>query len=239
MRIPKALLSATLLAALGIGCASPRYVGSIGRDDVYSNRGFGLLVNLKAGGVMSRWDALDPSNLKEVPPGLRPARVREPLDLDGDGLLQVTEATVVYRPTLRLVARTSSVARIDLDVQILGSNNATVPLDALIGLDIKELAAGDEAAIAKAFGSIKRVELAGEVAGRVVEVQTKSEGLVRLLVADVPNFVSEEGQRRRHIVRLQLSAKTLSDEMRADFDHVVSGLMVAPRGAPLSKDEKW
>ncbi len=234
-----ALVAAGLLAVLSIGCASPRYVGSIGRDDVYSNRGFGLLVNLKAGGVMSRWDALDPSNLEEVPPRLRPKRVREPLDLDGDGLLQVTEATVTYRPTLRLVSRTSSVAKMDLDVQILGSNNASVPLDALVGLDIKRLAGANEVAVAESFGAITRVSLAGEVAGRVVEIQTEGGQQVRLLVADVSDFVGEEGQTRRHIIRLELSAKALNDEMRADFDHVVSGLMVAPRGAPLSKDEKW
>lgn len=242
MRAPHLIVSASLLALLSAACASPRYIGSIGRNNSYSNRGFGVTVDLNAGGVLSRWQALDPSDLKDVPPAVRPQRVREPLDLDGDGMLQVTEATVFYRPALRLVSRTSSVATLELDVEILGSNNARVPLDAIVGLDLKRLAGSSTQAVALGFSSITRRTLPPNVAARVAEVRTQGEGgpmQVRLLVADVPNFVGEERLKRRHIVRLTLKAPTIDDAMRADFDHVVSGLLVAPTGAPLSKDEQW
>ncbi len=242
MHTRRALLLASLLASTVAACASPRYVGSIGRNNTYSNRGFGVTVDLNSGGVLSRWQALDPSDLKDVPLAVQPKRVREPLDLDGDGYLQITEATVLYRPALRLIARTSSVATMDLDVQILGSNNATVPLDALVGLDLKRYAGSSTAAVSQGFASIERTELTGGVKARIAQVKAHAEAgqpSLQLLVADVPNFVSEEGLPRRHIVRLVLRAPTLTEQMRQDFKHVVAGLLVAPKGAPLSKDEQW
>lgn len=230
------------LLLLGAACASPRYVGSIGRNDVYSNRGFGVLVDLSKGGVLSRWTAIDPSDMDAVPVAQRPRRVREPLDLDGDGLLQVTEATVYYDPSLRLVSKTSSVAKMDLEVQILGENNETVPIDGLLGLELKRRAGTSSTAQAAAFASIERRRLTGDVDARVAEVRTRIDGAprtVRLLLADVPDFLAEEGQTRRHIVRLELTAAELDAQMREDFDTVVAGMLLAPKGARTTTQEKW
>lgn len=236
-------LVATLLACAALaGCASPRYVGSIGRDQVYSNRGFGVLARLTQGDLLSRWKPVDPADMAEIPPGLRPARVREQLDVNGDGQLDVSETVVFYRPTLRLLSRTSSVARMDLEVELLGQNNARIPLDAIVGIDLKRLAGTSTSARDAAFAHIQRRVLSGEIQARVAETETTEGGahrVVRRLVADVPEFRTEEGQTRRHIVRLTLWDDALDDQDRADFDRVVEGLVLAPQGGPTGTGERW
>ena len=230
------------LGAALSGCAGPRYVGSIGRDQVYANRGFGVLARLAQGDLLSRWKPADPADLDELPPALRPQRVREQLDVNGDGQLELTETVVFYRPTLRLLSRTSSVARMDLDVQLLGRNNAHVPLDAIIGLDLKRMAGTSTGARDAAFAHIERRVLTGDVQARVAEVATESGGArrqVRLLVADVPEFRTEEGQVRRQVVRLALWDTALDAQDRADFDRVVSGLVLAPQGGVAGTGETW
>jgi hypothetical protein len=231
-----------LLAVALAGCASPRYVGSIGRDQVYANRGFGVLARLTQGDLLSRWAPADPDDLDAIPPALRPQRVREQLDVNGDGQLDVTETVVFYRPSLRLLSRTSSVAHMDLEVQLLGRNNAKVPLDAVMGLDLKRLAGTSTGARDAAFAHIERRTLTGEVEARVAEIRSVEAGArrwARLLVADVPEFRTEEGQTRRHIVRLTLWDTDLSDQDRADFDRVVQGLVLAPQGGPPGTGERW
>src|SRR5687767_421469 len=118
-RFPYRLILLTAVA----GCTSPRYIGSIGRDGTYSNRGYGLAIRLDAGGLGERWDPIDPTNTDRVPNRMRPKQATGPIDVDGDGLLQLTERTKHMEPTLRLLSRTSSVARIDVDVIILGGKN--------------------------------------------------------------------------------------------------------------------
>lgn len=236
--LPHRLILAGLALSALSACASPRYVGSIGRNDVYSNRGFGVLVDLSKGGVLARWRAIDPDNATDVPARVRPKRVRAPLDLDGDGLLEVSEATVFYEPTLRLVSKTSSVAKMDLEVQILGKNNLSAPLVGILGAALNRYTETSSAARKQAFSSIQMVEIAGTPEARVAEVKTPPRA-ARLMIADVPDFVAEEKQTRRHVVRFTLTAPEIDDQMRADFDALVSGMVLAPKGAAESNRERW
>lgn len=225
---------AGLLLALGLSaCASPRYIGTLGRGDIYANRGYGVVANLSQGGLTDRWTVVDPSDLEQIAPADRPARVRGQIDLNGNGLLELPETIVFYEPTLRLLSKTSSTARIDLDVQILGENNFAIPLDALVALDLKA-AATSSAARDAAFAAIER-RTVGEAQARVVELDARTDRgprRLRLAIVDVPDFETETKTVRRQIVRVRLTAPALDDAMRADLGHLLDGLLVARRGKP-------
>ena len=184
-----------LILAL-IGCTSPRYLGSIGRDGTYSNRGYGLAVRLSSNGLSERWDPIDPSELDRVPKSMRPKEKGGPLDVDGNGVLTVTERTQHTEPTLRILSRTSSVARIDVDVMILGGNNMTAPIDALMALELKTRAGTSSTSVGGAIAGMQRRTVVPDFDTRVAELDTGT-GFQRIALIDHGDFLAEEGIRRR------------------------------------------
>ena len=233
-RLPHRLIALLLLS----GCTSPRYVGSIGRDGTYSNRGYGVAVRLSAGGLPERWDAIDPTEADRVPRSMRPAEETGPLDVDGDGLLQFTERTEHLTPTLRLLSRTSSVARIDVDVMILGGKNKTAPLDALMALQLKARAGTSTSAVGDAIANMKRRKVTPNFAARVAELERPTV-FWRIALIDHDDFLAEEGIRRRQIVKVVLYAPRKSEAMIRDHERVLDALILNRRGSKETLREQW
>src|SRR5688572_7728107 len=116
-RIPHCLMLAS--AALVVpACVNDRYVGSVGRDGAYVNRGYGFSVLLQKDALNERWEIAGADD-----PGFD-----SPIDVDGDGLIEIDETRRIRRPLLRLWSKTSS-ASMSIDVAILGKNNAKTSLD--------------------------------------------------------------------------------------------------------------
>lgn len=219
------------------GCTTPRYIGSIGRDGTYSNRGYGLAIRLSSNGLAERWDPIDPADTKRAPKAMRPKKKTGPIDVDGDGVLRFTERTQYLTPTLRLLSRTSSVARIDVDVMILGGNNKTAPLDALMALELKTRA-GTSNAVGDAITGMKRRRVSNLFDARVAELETPK-GFERIALIDHGNFLAEEGIRRRQLVKAVLSAKKRSDALVTDHERLLDGVILNTRGSGATKREQW
>ena len=228
-----------LLLLLLVGCTSPRYVGSIGRDGTYSNRGYGLAIRLSANGLGERWDPIDPSDPDRVPKSLRPKMRNGPIDVDGDGFLQFTERQQHLDPALRLLSRTSSVARIDVDVLILGGVNKTAPIDALMALELKDRAGTSTTAVSGAIPKIRRRKVAPNFDARVAEILTPK-GFQRIALIDHEEFRGEEGITRRQLVKVVLSGvKTKVEGLAQDHERLLDGLILNTRGSTETVREQW
>lgn len=214
------------------GCGTSRYVGSVGPSGVYGNLGYGLTLNLQAGELSARWKLVSPDAPEEAPPGASPEALNAPLDLDGDGELEGRETMRHLRPTLRLIARSSSVAavRLDVDVVILGGAEAERPLDE----------------VARAA----RVELAGAPTGEDAWTELRvapsfharalSGPGFRLAVIDQVGFQGEAAATpRRHSVRVLLVAPEVTPALAADFELVLGALSLASQAGPVSRQDKW
>jgi hypothetical protein len=221
-----------------VGCTSPRYVGSIGRDGTYSNRGYGIAIRLSANGLAERWDPIDPTATDRVPKNLRPKEKNGPLDVDGDGFLRLTERTQHLTPALRLLSRTSSVARIDVDVLILGGNNKTAPIDALMALELKHRAGTSTASVGGAITSMKRRKVAPDFDARVAEIRTPT-GFERIALIDHGDFRAEEGLTRRQVVKVVLSARRKNEMLVADHERLLDGVILNRRGSSETVREQW
>jgi hypothetical protein len=227
-----------LLISLLAGCTSPRYVGSIGRDGTYSNRGYGLAIRLDVNGLGERWDAIDPTEREKVPKSVRPKRKTDPIDVDGDGLLSLTERQEHMVPTLRLLSRTSSTARIDIDVLILGGANKTAPIDALVALELKQRVGTSTAGVGEAITKMIRRTVAPDFDARVAEISS-SKGYYRIALIDHGDFLAEEGIKRRQMIKVLLSAKRRSDPMVEDHDKLLDAVILNRRGSSTSVREQW
>lgn len=231
-------LSLGLLTALG--CTTPRYVGSVGRDGSYANRGFGLLV--RTGPLLPRWKALDPGRPDEAPPAHRFVLSEAPLDLNGDGFIELGETRKYAQPTLRLISRTSTTTVIDINVEILGGNASGAPLDAwVIGSLKSSNIKTSTAATDQAVATLSRLEVSGRPA-RVFEVGAFREGSRRVLrraLIDQSDFLSEEGARRRQVVAVDLWADVMTDSLRADHDTLLKSMVLAARGGRSTTQETW
>jgi hypothetical protein len=237
------------LALLGaLGCATDRYVGVIGRDGTYANRGYGLLVPLYPEKLQARWSVVDPSDHLDVPPRLRPRRLDEALDVDGDGRLAVTERARYQRPTLRLYSKTSSTAVLDVDVRILGGKNATHPLedhfqalvDGLAGTATSTLATSTAT---RAEGAVRTVKVAPGRTGLLTEVRgpdPRGPGRLDYRVALIDqSLIAEEGRSRRQLIRVELRAARLDDALRADFDRLLARMIAAEQADEPSRRETF
>ncbi len=229
-------LALTVAALAASGCASSRYVGSIGPSGVYGNLGYGLTLNLQAGELSARWQVIDPEALHTAPAADRPGELNAPLDVDGDGELEPRETTRHLRPTLRLLARSSSAAgaRIDVDVVILGGPEATRPLEEVADAALRELLGP-----ATEPGEWAAARVAPSFHARVTSGRAGA-GEYRLAVIDQAGFQGEAAaQPRRQSVRVLLVAPTLPDALRRDFDRVLSALSLAAQGGPVGRQDKW
>ncbi len=233
-RVPYRLTLLLLLAA----CGSPRYVGSIGRDGTYSNRGYGLAIRLEADGLGERWEAIDPSAADRAPRGVRPKVDNSPLDIDGDGILTLTERQQHYVPTLRLLSRTSSVARIDVDVMILGGKNRKVPIDAVMALDLKARAGTSSAAVDRAIEGMQRTKIASSFDARVAELVTPRR-FTRVAVIDQGDLLAEQSLKRRQIVKVVLTAARRTDALVADHDRLLDAVILNRRSSSETVREQW
>ena len=223
---------AVLLLLGSTACVSSRYVGSVGRDRSFVNRGFGFMVRLAHDSLSERFDAVVAENRKRYPAAIRPREVEAPLDLDGDGFLDVTETTRHFLPALRLISRTSTAVRIDVDVQILSKKNASAPLDQIAMADLmKSMTSTTSTTTADAL----EARLVGTGFSAVVyEVEGK-----RVALIDQPKFVAEEGIERRQLVRVTLVAPKIDDAWRREHESVLSALILNQRGSIESTKEEW
>lgn len=234
-------LAAGVVAALALqACASDRYVGSIGRDLTYSNRGYGVALALDRGGLTERWNVVDPADVDAAPEALRPFVRDEPIDLDGDGFVDLGETTRFHTPMLRLWSKTSTGAELSIDVTIFGQNNTLVPLEGLLLLELQKAGAS-----AKAEGTLVSTSSVAIASGndvRIGEIETTVGGLPRvrrIALVDQPIFQTEHETFRRQVVRVELVAPALTDALRRDHELLLRGLFLARRGAEPDPRQKW
>jgi hypothetical protein len=227
-----------LLVGLLASCATDRYVGSIGRELIYSNRGYGFTARLATEGFDQRWAPIDPRAPEGVAVTLRPQLLDEPIDLDGDGELSMSETVRRYRPMLRLVSKTSSAARIDVDVVIVGGKNSAAPLDSLLELRRQELGGERQ-------GAPERIRVAPEFDGLLATNGPTMDPLVsqalasRVALIDQPGFGAEGSKARRQVVEVTLRAPRLDPELIADQDRFLRSILLNHQGGPESAQEKW
>lgn len=241
-------LTALAIAAglLISGCASDRYVGSVGARGAYGNRGYGLALDLRRGNLDARWQVIDPRSPGEHDPALVPAMLDVPIDLNGDGTLSMDETTRHHRPTVRLLARTAStsstatsstavvIPRIDLDVAILGGAAAARPLELVTRQAAAELV-GAQATV----GEPTKRTVAPDYQARITEGST-GDGQFMLAVIDQPDFyATESAATRRQVVRVLLLAPQLTPPLREDFRTLLGAITLNARGAPTTSQEQW
>ena len=222
---------------IGVGaCATSRYVGSVGRDGTYANRGYGFALRLH--GLSQRWTLLDPAKLPLTPtPGL-PVPSRGPLDFDADGMLSVGESALHFDPVVRLESRTSTGARVDLRVEILSGPAKDATLDRLLSRALKVWTRTPAASRQRAFLNATPVKLAGRP-GRVTTATT-ARWRHHLAVIDQGQVISEERIRRRQLVTVHVYAPIPApDHLRQDFDAVLRALILSRNTAPESVRERW
>lgn len=244
-------MTAVAVALFAAGCGSQRYIGSIGRDRTYSNRGFGFALRLAPGGLEERWLAIDPMAPSEVPASLRPKRIHSRLDLDGNGELRFDEAVDHFSPTFRLVSRTSTTARMDLDVLVVARRYKKASLDAIAAGQIRKLGQLTPDELDQAMASAKRRRIAPDFAALVLEVPdcrprtepataTPPQSLAcRAAFVDQPGLVAERGVARRQIIRVILVAPALNDVLRRDQDQLLRNLVLSRRGSEEKPADLW
>ncbi|MBI4820331.1 MAG: hypothetical protein HY791_28960 [Deltaproteobacteria bacterium] len=204
-------------------CATDRYVGSLGSDLVWANRGYGLVLPLSE--LAPRWIVVDPQDPSAVPPALRPLVAEDAIDLDGDGKTSFSESTRRLVPALRLVSRTSTAT---LDV--------IVSLSPVRGGPTLELVATSEL-IRRGFDA-RSVERASE-AGRLELRAKTADRSARVIAIDQPELVAEEGRVRRQVITFVLEAHELDEPSVADQDLASRALILSAEAAPLSEGESW
>lgn len=219
--------------ALLAGCTSPRYVGSIGRDRTFVNRGYGFLLRLDHAGLSERFDAITAENLTAFPPRVRSKLAESPVDLDGDGFLDPTETTRHLEPALRLVSRTSTAVTIDITVQII-PKRVTESLDSMLQRE-------QELRVPQGFTPRGGVELAIRTStvtpGFVAKTYEGPDAIVTVI--DQADFRAEEGLTRRQFVRVTTNAPRITDAWREEHDHVLRALILNRRGSFETTQEQW
>ncbi len=236
-------LRALLLLTLGFGCVSPRYIGSIGRDRTYSNRGYGLAVRLTEGGLIERWAPVEPDRLHRAPSRARPLSLSDPIDLDGDGRLDLTERTQRQRPVLRLLHRAKPSAWLDLDVKILGGPERGASLDAVVASQIRPMVGTSSSALSQALNGVKTVKVQDQQGGafeaRVAELTSKDGRFARLAVIDQRRFRAEEGILRRQIVKVTLWTKSKDEALNKDHALFMRSVLLTRAGGRATTKENW
>ncbi|MFO0724866.1 MAG: hypothetical protein U1E65_13885 [Myxococcota bacterium] len=224
-------------AALGSGCASARYVGSISPSGMYANLGYGFAVELSHEGLMSRWAAIDPAKLEEAPAGSRPEVVDAPLDTDGNGVLEGAEMSHFLRPTLRLLALTSSTSSaasakisMDVDAVILGGVEADDPLQKIAASAVRELVGGEPP-------QFEDRRVGPDFPAFVGEGHTADGGEYKIAIVDHARFAGEYDIVRRQSLRILLRAPKITTELRRDFIWLLEAITLSHQAGPLSRQE--
>lgn len=223
---------------LALGCATPRYLGTLSGGTTYVNRGYGLVLPLT--GLTARWWIFDPEHPDQGPSGLAPKRKDDRIDLDADGMLLLDELTSRYEPALRLLSRTSTAARIDIAAEILSEPAASrVTLRGLLHSEIRTRAADAEAA-RKAIEGEEALSLAFGRPALVTTIERiRDGGAERLALIDQPGFVAEEGVVRRQLIRVRLVGPSLRPDWVEDHRRLVESLLAAPKAGAETRRERW
>lgn len=243
---PQALsVAAGVIAIAASGCASDRYVGAIGADHTYGNRGYGIAIRLGDSGSAStleaRWRTIDPRRIDDEPDPTRPTACDEPIDLDGNGVLEAKETTHLLRPMLRLVSKTSTGTAMSIDVNILGKNNAKVGLEALLLNELQQLTS-TSSATEGSIVSTSSVALPMGNPVRIAEINTTYHGrprAFRVALADQGDVTAEDGFVRRQIVRIVLATQKLTDELRRDHELLLGRLFLGRQTGELLRGDHW
>ncbi len=237
-QLPHRLSLALALSLSASACASSRYVGSISPSGLYANLGYGFTVELSHQGLMSRWNVLDPSRLDDAPPSDRPEVVDAPLDTDGNGVLDGAEMSHFHRPTLRMLALSSSTsssslpsARMDVDVVILGGVSASTPLGEVAASALKELTGEAEHPVweeRKVASTWNALVAEGRAGGKAYKIA----------VIDHPSFAGEYDIQRRQSMRVLLVADQITTALRRDFIYLLEAITLSRQGGRLSRSEQ-
>lgn len=234
------LFAFALLAALASGCAGSRYLGSLGRNGVYSNRGYGMTVDTATAGVSTRFVVIDPTDLEAAPQALRPRLEKGLLDLNGDGKLGLGEDVGSFTlPTLRLYRDGGGApVLIDVDVQIVGGEDAKRTLNVLFERELERLR---PVRTSTRTPRVVRDAFARHPAfTEELTVSTKDGARdLRLTLLDGGYFAAEGGGFRRQVVKVLMVAERITQELRADYQRLVSGILMARAQPPPSAKERW
>lgn len=238
--MPRPLVALVLLSALASGCAGTRYLGSIGRSGVYSNRGYGMTVDTATAGVSSRFVAIDPLDLEAAPLALRPRLEKGLLDINGDGKLGLGEDVGRFTvPALRLyVEGAEPRVHIDVDVQIMGGADAGRTLNVLFERELDRLR--PVMTSTRALRVVRDAFARHPAFTEELSVTTKDGPReLRLTLMDGGYFAAEEGGFRRQVVKVLMVAGRITTDLRADYQRLVSGILMARSGPPPTTRERW
>jgi hypothetical protein len=236
------VLLALLASVLASACISDRYVGSIGRDGTYSNRGYGFAVLLLLDGLDKRWTAIDPAFPQHAPDDLMQEIRDEPIDLDGNGELDMGETTRFLVPTLRFVSTsTPSEAEMYVDVAIIGGTAKDAPLDSLLIHELRRLARTSTSADHIVSTSTKET-VSSSFDARIAEARAPEAAggkMYRVAVVDQNEFVAEQGVKRRQLIRVVLAAPELNAQLREDHNKVLRALVLNRKAGAETTQERW
>jgi hypothetical protein len=243
MRELMRIFTVSMVGLLAAGCVSDRYVGSVGPGGLYANRGYGFALRLHDSGLDSRWLLIDPANVDAAPRNRRPIVHDEPIDLDGNGNLDIGETTRYFTPTLRLLSKTSTYAEITLDVGIVHPKNKKSPIEDFVIPEVRELAH-----TSSITGPLEARVVSDTWETRVAETppvlvmtahNVRQPMAYRLALIDQNDFVAEENIKRRQIVRVVLRAPEITPTLRDDFDQFLRALILNRVAGETTNQERW
>jgi len=198
---------------------------------MYANRGYGIVVQLNNGDLLSRWEYIDPRKIDIYKESVRPSLTQETIDLNGDGTLHHDEVIVQWKPNFRLVHKDDASTRIDLGVDILGGRNKSADFGAYVRATVK-----NEFGVDTSQGDWKAVRLGPDF--RAYSARLKKNGLL-LAAIDQGNFSAEEGAVRRQIVWARLKSLELTAEEEKDFGSFLRSLLLNSKAGRQTTREKY
>lgn len=209
------------MVALGVACfacATPRYLSRQTRDGSFVHPGFGLYIHL---GPDAPWRLVRDQD-PDVPWTLWPQRVDGALDLDGDGRLETEEVTSREAPTARLVSRTSTAVRVDVQVEIAEPARAGVSVERMV----RALQARGDPALHR-----RTVTEGWETwVGLCPECPEPENRLIAMV--DHSSFVAEAG-RRRQLVTFRWIGPEIGSEEADRFEALLDRVVLRERAGML------
>lgn len=193
--------------------------------------------------MIERWAPVEPDRLNRAPTQARPETRSDPIDLDGDGRLDITERTQRQKPVLRLLHRTEPDAWLDLDVKILGGPERETSLEAVVASQIRPMVGTSSSAFSQALDGVRSVKVEDQQGGafeaKVAQFASADGRFVRLAVIDQKRFRAEEGIFRRQIVKVTLRSKSRNEALNADHALFMKSVLLTRAGGRATTKENW